>query len=133
MTAANPAAPCPCEKNVGGHSAYLHRVYRALEAENAALKDDLQESEEACEHYASDWNGACTENDALKAELAMEKTQAEQFMHDAFNQKVRAENVEAQVEQQTSLLESCRKALVKVKARVAVYEKHFGVLKEAPR
>jgi chromosome segregation ATPase len=104
-----------------------------LEAENAALKDDLQESEEACEHYASDWNGACTENDALKAELAMEKTQAEQFMHDAFNQKVRAENVEAQVEQQTSLLESCRKALVKVKARVAVYEKHFGVLKEAPR
>jgi hypothetical protein len=35
------------------------------------------------------------ENATLKAELAMEKAQTQQFMHDAFDQKARAEKAEA--------------------------------------
>jgi hypothetical protein len=63
MTAANPATPCSCEKNVGGHSAYLHRAYRALEAENIRLGNENRALHGDCDALR-------TENAALKARIA---------------------------------------------------------------
>jgi chromosome segregation ATPase len=121
MTAANPTDRC--EMGLGNvcftHERNAIDCIRVLEAELAQERKlkrfNLQEADrlsEACKKWEA-------ENAALKTEFAeQEKELARQFH--------RAEKAEAQVEQQTSLLESCRKALVKVKARVAELEAVFA-------